>query len=268
MERPYLSVVVPSYQQRRTICEQLIALDAYLSSIVPSYEIILVVDGDDGTCGVVNQILTMPTLSVVCFEDNQGKGHAVRHGLSMAQGEIVAFFDSGGDIDVSSLSVMLQELKLHRADIVIGSKRHSLSEVSYPPIRRLYSRVYQLLNRMLFRLRIRDTQVGMKVFRREVLGAVLPRVLVKRFAFDLELLVVAHHLGYRRIVEAPVTIRHNFVSSVNLKTVIQTLWDTLAVFYRLRILGWYDRPIREPILPTSSHNEAQEKRIHVDAKVQ
>lgn len=247
-----LSVVVPSYRQRATICAELERLHALLSTIVDAHEIILVVDGNqDGTAEELLRHAWFPELRVECFATNQGKGHALRHGLALARGDLVAFLDAGGDLDHTELRRFLAALALYEADIVIGSKRHSLSEVSYPPIRRLYSRSYQILNRLFFRLRVRDTQVGMKLFRRPVLEAVLPRLLVKAFAFDLELLVVANHLGFRRIVEAPVRLRYSFTSSVNWHAVARTLWDTVAVFYRLRILHWYDHLYAPGIHPSA-----------------
>lgn len=252
MVTPFLSLVIPAYQQAGTICAELKKLHRLLEQLVHSHEIILVIDGDeDGTSDTVKG-LNLPNLRIDRFAYNQGKGMALRHGLSQARGELVAFIDSGGDLDPTFLEIMLVELKLHKADIVIGSKRHSLSEVAYPPLRRLYSTVYQLLNRLLFRLRIRDTQVGLKLFRREVLEAVLPRILVKQFAFDLELLVVANHLGFTRIVEAPIRLQHNFVSSISSRSALQTLWDTLAVFYRLHIKHWYDRDRSLPAPTVSS----------------
>lgn len=70
--------------------------------------------------------------------------------------------------------------------------------------------------------------------------AVVPRMVEKRFAFDLELLVVARRLGYRRFVEVPVVIGHRFSSTVSVGTVRGMVQDTLAIFYRLWILRWYD----------------------------
>ncbi|MDP3997403.1 MAG: glycosyltransferase family 2 protein [Candidatus Andersenbacteria bacterium] len=248
MSRPYLSVVIPSFRQVDTIVHDLNRLNHLVKRLVPSHELILVIDGnEDGTLTKVRQ-LHWPELKIECFHRNQGKGAALRHGLNRSQGQIVAFIDAGSDISAASLEVMLALLKLYRADMVIGSKRHPLSEVNYPRLRRVYSFGYQLLNRLLFRLRVHDTQVGLKLCRREVLATVLPRIVVKKFAFDLELLVVAHHLGFRRIVEAPVKIDYNFSSTIGVSAVWRTFWDTLAIFYRLRIIHWYDRPVRS--LPT------------------
>ena len=84
-------------------------------------------------------------------------------------------------------------------DFAIGSKRHADSVVHYPRSRRIASWLYQQLNRVLFRLDVRDTQVGVKVFSRGVVDEVVPLLLVKQFAFDLELLAVATALGHGRI---------------------------------------------------------------------
>ena len=102
-----------------------------------------------------------------------------------------------------------------------------------------------MLVRILFGLNIKDTQVGLKFFRRAVLEKTLPRLLVKAFAFDIEMLAVANYLGFKKIYEAPVEIKMQFggASSVTskgfFKTLLHMLRDTLAVFYRLRILRYY-----------------------------
>jgi len=128
---------------------------------------------------------------------------------------------------------------------VIGSKRHPDSKIEYPIIRRILSWGYQQLTKALFGLNIRDTQVGMKIYRRKVLEDVLPRLLVKHFAFDIEILAVAYHLGYQKIYEAPVEINlFSGKSSISWKkvspVVFNMLNDTFAVFYRLRLQRYYN----------------------------
>jgi hypothetical protein len=118
--------------------------------------------------------------------------------------------------------------------------------VHYPPLRRAYSWGYQQLIRLLFHLRIRDTQTGIKLVRRDVLAAVLPHMVEKRFAFDLELFVVARRLGYRRFIEAPVRINERFSSTISPRAVLLLLLDTLAIFYRLRVLRFYGGTIPAP----------------------
>src|SRR5262249_7355408 len=127
-------------------------------------------------------------------------------------------------------------------DFAIGSKRHPDSKVHYPRSRVVTSWMYQQLVRVLFRLDVRDTQVGLKVFRREVAREVMPLLLVKRYAFDIELLAVSRAFGFDRVREMPISLDYRFTGSgVRSAAALHAVVDTLAVFYRLRILGHYQR---------------------------
>jgi hypothetical protein len=129
---------------------------------------------------------------------------------------------------------------------------------------------YQTLIGILFRLPVQDTQTGVKFVRREVLIDVVPRMVEKRFAFDLELLVVARHLGYRQFVEAPVQIVERFSSTISMRAVWNMTVDTLAIFYRLHILKYYDRTPSDAPAPSSSKPTSQQllstgtDRAHLD----
>ncbi len=210
-------------------------------------ELICVVDGFvDKTYSIAQKVAKkLPNTKVYGYINNKGKGYAVRYGMAKSEGTIIAFIDSGMDIEPNGLSMLLEHFEWYDADIIVGSKRHPASKVSYPWQRRILSFGYQLLNRFLFGLRVRDTQVGLKFFKRGVLEKVLPRLLVKRFAFDVEMLAVANYLGFNRIYEAPIELHLDFGgrSSVTDKKMIKTLaamlWDTFAIFYRLRILHFY-----------------------------
>lgn len=230
-----LSLIVPSFRQAATICDDLRNITSILNSTTSSYEILLVVDGNiDHTVELVQQDPSLSHVTIHALPINRGKGAALRHGLSQAQGEIVGFLDAGGDINVSCLPLMIDTMKFSNADIVIGSKRHVLSRVSYPLLRRFYSTGYQILNRALFRLRIKDTQVGIKIFHRNVIQAILPHITIDRFAVDLELLVIATTLGYTNIIESPISITHTFKSTVSIATVFEMLADTLRVHKKMR----------------------------------
>ena len=111
-------------------------------------------------------------------------------------------------------------------DFAIGSKRHPDSVVHYPRSRRVVSWLYQQLVRLLFGLDVRDTQVGLKVFRREVTDEVLPLLLVKRFAFDLELLAVSSSLGFSRIEEQPIDLQYRFTGSGVARSRSSARWST------------------------------------------
>jgi glycosyltransferase involved in cell wall biosynthesis len=243
--QPALSVVMPAFRQEASIATDVRNLERALQALPLSHEIIVVVDGFVDATYERAQALASPTVRVLGYPQNQGKGHAVRYGMRAARGELIAFIDAGMDLDPSALGWFVALMQRTGADIVIGSKRHPESVVEYPWLRRLYSFGYQALVWALFGLNVRDTQVGLKLFRRAVIDDVEPVLLVKRFAFDIELLVVAALMGHGRIVEAPVILRHGrFPSTIRLRTVFDMLWDTAAVFYRARVRQYYQRQAR------------------------
>jgi len=222
-----LSVIVPTYRGAERIYQNLCRLSEALSKLPYSHEIVVVSDGNtDGTeQHITRRAEECPHVHAYHYMRNHGKGYALTYGVARSTGRLITFIDGDGDIDPQQIATYIETMEREQADIVVGSKRHPESRVVYPPARRLYSWGYQLVLRLLFDLQVRDTQVGLKVFRREVLEAVLPRIVVKRYAFDLELLVVACHLGYCRIVEAPVVIGQRFDSTVNMGAVRNMLID-------------------------------------------
>lgn len=238
-----LSVVVPAHQQAKTIVENIRILEATLSKIRYAHEIIVVVDGyGDGTYRKLKKA-KIPNVIVTVYMQNQGKGHAVRLGMGKTKGDYVAFIDAGREIDPNGISMLLEHMEWYGADIIVGSKRHPVSKVIYPWYRTLLSFGYQFIIRLMFNLNIRDTQAGIKIFRREVLEKILPKLLVKRYAFDLEMLAVASRLGFKRIYEAPIKLRYNFsdiTHASTLRSVFLILVDTAAIFYRIQLLHYYD----------------------------
>lgn len=239
---PTLSIVVPAFNEADTIRDSVAALEASLAATDLGFEIIVVSDGSaDGTAARARST-DNPRVRVIDYERNMGKGWALRTGSRAARGEWIAWFDADLDLRPEAIVGFLDAARTEGADIVIGSKRHPGSSVEYPTRRRVYSWMYQQLVRALFHLNVRDTQVGMKLFRREALDAVLPVVLVKRYAFDLEVLAVARRFGFGTIIELPVTLKYRFSGTgMNWGAIANAVLDTLAVFYRLRVLRFYDR---------------------------
>ena len=236
-----LTVVVPYYNPGDRLRSTVESLLDTLSSSGVSFEVIAVSDGSTDGSEASIEGLAPETLRSVHLLANQGKGEALRVGLAMGKGLYLGFIDADGDLPPTEVASFVQLMRSYQPDIVLGSKRHPMSEVHYPPLRRLYSFGYQMLVRALFHLSVRDSQTGLKLIRREVLADVLPRMVEKRFAFDVELLVVARHLGYRRFFEAPIRILERFGSTISLSSVWGMLVDTLGIFYRLKVLRWYDR---------------------------
>lgn len=238
-----ISVIVPIYKQERTIEADLKNIEQALCETAQPYEIIGVVDGSPDKSFEKIKPLASESIQVFSYDKNKGKGYALRYGAARARGERIVFLDAGMEINPRGISMLMEHMKWYGADVVIGSKRHPASKVNYPFQRKITSLFYQIFVFLLFGLKVRDTQTGLKLFRREVLEKVLPRLLVKMYATDIEILAVANHLGYKRIFEAPVDVSYSFADLTHAAT-LRSIWcmikDTLAVFYRLRILRFYD----------------------------
>jgi glycosyltransferase involved in cell wall biosynthesis len=239
-----LSVVVPAYREGRRIHDNLADLIRELDTLGVGYEVIVVSDGNtDETVSEARRVAS-PAVKVFQYPMNVGKGFALSFGVAQSSGPLVTFIDADMELDPANIKSFIDLMQLCGCDAVIGSKRHPLSKVNYPTFRRFQSAVYQLVVRTLFNLNVRDTQTGLKLFRREVLEQALPLLAIKRFAFDLELLVVGRLLGFRKVCEAPIELNYHFESSVNLGSAWLVLWDTAAIFYRLRIRRYYQRRLR------------------------
>jgi glycosyltransferase involved in cell wall biosynthesis len=248
LQRPLLTVVVPVYNGGVEIVENVgVIRRAAAGELAPEdVELVVVSDGSiDGTAERLLAARSDVNMRVIHYDRNFGKGYAVKAGALAANGRWIAIVDADLDLDPAAIPAYLETAQRESLDFVIGSKRHPDSVVHYPRSRRVASWCYQQLNRVLFRLDVRDTQVGLKVFRREVANEVVPLLLVKQFAFDLELLAVGRALGFRRVRELPVRLEYRFTGSeVRSGAVARALWDTAAVFYRLRILRTYQRKRR------------------------
>lgn len=237
---PVLTVVAPAFNQEDTIVRNIGLIADRLETIGVDYELILVSDGSSDDTFAEAASVSGDRVRVLGYDRNMGKGYAIRTGSRAARGRWVAWVDSDLDLDPAGIGEFLRRAQEHDLDVVVGSKRHPESTVDYPAKRRIFSWGFQQMVRLLFRLDVRDTQVGMKLFRRDVLREVLPVVLVKRYAFDVEVLAVANNFGFDRIVEAPIALDYQFSGSgMNWRAISHALWDTAAVFYRLRITRFY-----------------------------
>jgi glycosyltransferase involved in cell wall biosynthesis len=240
-----LSVVVPAYKQEKTIKSDLETIDNTLHGGLPidyDYEIICVVDGDlDKTRQQAGKVKSSK-IKVLGYNENRGKGYAVRFGMQHAKGNLLSFLDAGQDISPKGMMMLMAHMEWYNADIIVGSKHHPVSKVNYPLVRKILSFGYHWLVKIFFGLPLHDTQSGIKIFKRKVIEKILPKLTVQRYAMDIEMLVVAYHFGFKRIYEAPIEVHfEQRTSKIKWPTVFRMAWDTLAVFYRLNIMQSYDK---------------------------
>ena len=238
------SIIVPAYNEEQSIRNTIFETHNVFTRLGYDFEIIVVNDGSTDYTGNIAEKTAeqFSNVTIINLKQNYGKGYAIRKGVTKAGGDYIVFMDADLDIHPDQMNRVMKMFRTDQYDVAIGSKRHPESEVNYPRSRKIISVVYYWIVRAFFGLRVKDTQAGFKVYKREVLLSILPRLLVKKFAFDLEMLVASHRLGYR-IVEFPikVTFTRKF-GRITLRDCWYTGIDTLAIFYRNNLLDFYSYP--------------------------
>jgi len=237
-----LSIIVPAYNEAKKLPETIKEAVDTLESSHLKYEVIIVDDGsqDDTLEKALSIAEQYPTVRVFNYKENRGKGYALKYGFQFVQGDPVLFLDADLELPPSQIVRFLEYMSADGVDILIGSKRHPLSKVDVAFSRRFLSKGYNLMVKFLFNLDVTDVLVGLKLFRREVLEQVLPKLSVQRYAFDVELLANAHRLGYS-ITEAPVELSYRFNSRIVIKGIWRIFLDTMNIFYRMKVLHSYDK---------------------------
>lgn len=240
-----LSFIVPAYCQEKTIKKDVDNIDKVLRSLGIAYELIVVIDGNLDNTARKLRSLDIKKLKIIELDRHYGKGYAIRKGVERAKGELIGFIDAGMDIDPNGIQMLLNHMVWYDADIIVGSKLHPVSQVKYPFFRKILSWGYRKLTHLLFGFKIKDTQVGLKLFKEKVAKDIFSRSLVKEFAFDVEVLALAYTLGYHKIYEAPVKLKLNKDSSITnsnfWKVILQMFLDTLGIYYRLKIKKYYKK---------------------------
>jgi glycosyltransferase involved in cell wall biosynthesis len=155
-----------------------------------------------------------------------------------ATGDLVVFIDADMEINMETISQYIKALD--NADIAIASKWHPQSQIKMSWGRKLLSRTFNVLFRLLTGLNLKVTQVGLKAIKRQAFNNIVPRLAVKRYAFDVELLTVANLYGLR-VKEMPVKV--DILSSFKIKEIWRMLVDLLGITYRLKVIHWYQRPL-------------------------
>ena len=244
-----LSVVMPAYNEGEKIFSNLLETVKTLDTFGITYEIIAVNDGstDDTSENITRASALHPQIELVTYTKNGGKGNAIREGVRFAKNDMVAFLDADLELHPRQLRHFIEEMETTGADVVIGSKRHPDSIVRNYPKRRVWlSKGYSLMVKVLFGMHLTDTQPGLKLFKRKVLVREYPKITVKRYAFDLEILYNAMSDGYK-VVEVPLEINFSRVDGgrIGFHSVMCMFRDTMGIFYRAKIIRYYSQKDQE-----------------------
>ena len=220
---PFLSIIVPAYNEERRLPDALERIGAYLAEKGLDAELIVVDDGSrDGTARIVEEA-RLPGLSaagrlrLIRNRGNRGKGHSVRRGVLDARGIWVLFTDSDLSTPIEDFEKLYKRATAGGHDIVIGSRGLPDSNIElYQPFHRVFmGQTFNRIVRLMTGLPFRDTQCGFKLMARERVRSLFERMVVDRFAFDVELLFLAHRAGLS-VAEEPITWRDSPRSKVGL----------------------------------------------------
>ena len=198
---PYLSVVIPAYNEENRLGPTLETIKGYLAERDYTSEVLVV---DNGSRDRTSEVARDGGVEVM-QERRRGKGAAVRTGMLAARGEYVLFSDADLSTPIEEVEKLLAELRAG-ADVAIASRGLPESNLvkRQPWYRELVGRAGNLLVRMVAVRGIADTQCGFKLFPREIAGRIFPAQRLTGAAFDVELLFIVQHAGWK-IAEVPVT---------------------------------------------------------------
>ena len=231
---PQLSIVIPAFNEARRLPAGLDRLSSYLTALGESWEILVVVEKSrDETFELASRAAAkQENIRVIGGTVHRGKGYAVRIGMLDARGEIIFFMDADLSTPPEEIGTFVTYLERHpEIDVLIGNRAHRQSDIAKRQslVRRSMGQMFNTLIRILAPLRIRDTQCGFKAFRRKAAHAIFARQRIDGFAFDVETLLLAGHLGFR-VADMPVRWINSEQSTVRLvRDSLQMLRDLIVI---------------------------------------
>jgi glycosyltransferase involved in cell wall biosynthesis len=242
MPEPFLSIVIPAYNEAGRIASSLLAIQNFARRKNFQVETILVDDGS--TDNTVEVASGQVGIRILRNDRNRGKGYSVRHGVLEARGELVLFTDADLSAPIDEADKLLAALESSHAAAVVGSRavQRELIGVHQSPFREWGGRFFNLLVRIFTGLKIHDTQCGFKLFRREATRRAFEIQHVERFGFDPEILLLIQRCG-GKVVEVPVRWNHDPATKVHyLRDSLHMTLDLVALRWRI-LTGQYEKAV-------------------------
>lgn len=230
-----ISIVIPAYNEEKRIKNTLLDYDQFLKNYLNDFEINVVCDGYDQTSAIVKNLAENNNrIKLLEFEHRLGKGGGLIEGFKHSTGEIIGFTDADGATAPSEYQKLIESV-MKGIDVAIGSRRVKGAKITVHQSvdRELASKMFNILIGILFNLDIRDTQCGAKVFKRDVIEKILPKLITRGFEIDVELLWRAKKENYK-LIEIPIVWEHKEEATFNFKFIPNMLIGLL----KLRIRGY------------------------------
>lgn len=229
-----ISIIIPAYNEGENIYNNLSKMEEMFDTFLTDYELIVVNDGskDNSKEEIERAEKDMKHVIAAGYDENRGKGGAIREGVEQARGEYIAFLDADLDLSPMHLEVFMKKILETDATAVIGSKLHKDSKVDYPLPRRIMSVGYYLLLKLLFHLKIKDTQTGVKLFKANELKRAMEKVTSNGFAYDIEILALITVYG-GKINEMPIELvfqRNNGWGRIKISDIIEVVKETAHIY--------------------------------------
>ncbi len=255
---PHLSVVVPAFNEAHRLADSLQRIVAYLGQHGIKFEVLVVDDGStDGSGQVASRVLAGRG-RVVTNSENRGKGYSVRRGVLESAGRWVLMTDADLSAPIEEHAKLAAAARDRDVDIVIGSRAlaDSQIEIRQNIVRQTMGKTFNLFVRLLTGLQFRDTQCGFKLMDRQRTLPLFQRMVIDRFAFDAELLFLAHRFGLA-VSEVPVVWRNAEDSKVRLiGDPLNMLLDLLRVRWRFRRGLYNPEPKADAGLPARTRGRS------------
>lgn len=251
-----LSIVIPAFNEMRRLPETLKAIERFASGREDITEVIIVDDGSrDATTSVAATFRNRPLpFNVVSYSKNAGKGYAIRRGVLQASGSSILVTDADLSTPIAELDKLLPYLAKH--DVVIGSRAldEDLLRVKQAWYRQGMGKTFNWMMQRITGLSFRDTQCGFKLFRGAAARRIFEKATVDRFAYDVEMLMIAIKLGYS-VVEVPVEWFNSVDSRVRIvRDSPRMLLDIIRARMRLGRIGG-----EIPASPANHHSQTHEQ---------
>ncbi len=218
-----ISIIIPAYNERDRIKKSLDSYIPVIESFNIPYEIIVVIDGNDGTEDIIKNYKNLKYFKSYI---RLGKGGAVKKGLSMAQYRWVGFVDADGSLVPEYFKKLLQQIQDNSCVIssrYLGDSKWINKE---PLFNRFASRGFNIIVNLVLHLKVKDTQCGAKFFKSDIIKKIIPHIEVSNRTFDVDILYHIKRLGYS-IKEIPVTWNHSKDSRMPIKGAIFPMFLTV-----------------------------------------